>query len=322
MGIVPTDEEGKLRSVLQSGVDTSLLGGASAFEEEGTFVSLWHNLRDVLFPVKLPPLVLESKPIPVVDRMATKQNPWATAMAAVIYIILALLLWVMVKQTMHQIALKKQMDLTNVAVPPPMPVAKNQMHGGGGQHDNAPVSQGNLPKFAAEQITPPKAPPMEQPKIRMPDATIDVQPNLKMANSNLPNFGDPKSTLVGNSMGTGRGGGIGSGSGNGLGPGSGGNYGGGAKQVGGGVSGPVPIYEPEAEFSEEARKAKFQGVVLVSLIVDEHGKPQNVHVARGVGMGLDAKAIEAVQQYRFKPGKENGKPVATYLNVEVNFEIF
>jgi len=322
MGIVPTDEEGKLRSVLQSGVDTSLLGGASAFEEEGTFVSLWHNLRDVLFPVKLPPLVLESKPIPVVDRMATKQNPWATAMAAVIYIILALLLWVMVKQTMHQIALKKQMDLTNVAVPPPMPVAKNQMHGGGGQHDNAPVSQGKLPKFAAEQITPPKAPPMEQPKIRMPDATIDVQPNLKMANSNLPNFGDPKSTLVGNSMGTGRGGGIGSGSGNGLGPGSGGNYGGGAKQVGGGVSGPVPIYEPEAEFSEEARKAKFQGVVLVSLIVDEHGKPQNVHVARGVGMGLDAKAIEAVQQYRFKPGKENGKPVATYLNVEVNFEIF
>jgi protein TonB len=303
-------------------VDTSLLGGASAFHEEGTFASLWHNLRDVFFPVKLPPLVLESKPVPVVDRMATKQNPLATALAAVIYIILALLLWVMVKQTMHQIALKKQMDLTNVVVPPPMPVAKDQMHGGGGQHDNAPVSQGKLPKFADQQITPPKAPPMEQPKIRMPDATIEVQPNLKMANSSLPNFGMPNSPLVGNSMGNGRGTGIGSGSGSGLGAGSGGGYGGGAKQIGGGVSQPIPIYQPDAEFSEEARKAKFQGVVTVSIIVDEHGRPQNVHVTRGVGMGLDEKAIEAVQQYRFKPARENGKPVAVYLNVEVNFEIF
>jgi protein TonB len=322
MGIVPTDEEGKLGPVLQSGVDTSLLGSVSMLHEEGTFASLWHNLLDLFFPVKLPPLVLESKPIPVVDRMVTKQNPKATALAVVVYIILALFLWLMVKQTMHQIALKKQMDLTNVVVPPPMPVAKDQMHGGGGQHDNAPVSQGKMPKFAEQQITPPKAPPMEQPKIRMPDATIEVQPNLKMANSNLPNFGMTNSPLVGNSMGNGRGGGIGSGSGNGLGPGSGGNYGGGVKQIGGGVSQPVAIYQPEPEFSEEARKAKFQGVVTVSIIVDDHGKPQNVHVSRGVGMGLDQKAVEAVQQYRFKPARENGKPVAVYLNVEVNFEIF
>jgi protein TonB len=84
----------------------------------------------------------------------------------------------------------------------------------------------------------------------------------------------------------------------------------------------VIIYQPEPEFSEEARKAKFMGVVTVSIIVDATGKPQNVRVTRGVGMGLDEKAIEAVKQYRFKPATENGKPVAVYLNVEVNFEIF
>ena len=50
--------------------------------------------------------------------------------------------------------------------------------------------------------------------------------------------------------------------------------------------------------------------------------PQNVHVLHGVGMGLDEKAVEAVKQYRFKPAKENGKPVAVEMNVEVNFQIF
>ena len=69
------------------------------------------------------------------------------------------------------------------------------------------------------------------------------------------------------------------------------------------------IYQVEPEFSEEARKAKFMGVVLVNLIVDSQGRPQNVHVLRGVGMGLDEKAVEAVKQYRFKPAMEGGKPV-------------
>ncbi|HXS11359.1 MAG TPA: energy transducer TonB, partial [Acidobacteriaceae bacterium] len=84
----------------------------------------------------------------------------------------------------------------------------------------------------------------------------------------------------------------------------------------------IAIYTPDPEFSEEARKAKFSGNVVVSLIVDRDGKPRNVHVLRGVGMGLDEKAVEAVQQYKFKPALQNGKPVAVYLNVEVNFQIF
>jgi len=84
----------------------------------------------------------------------------------------------------------------------------------------------------------------------------------------------------------------------------------------------VPIHEVEPEFSEEARRAKFMGVVTVNLIVDDKGMPQNVHVLRSVGMGLDDKAVEAVKQYRFKPAMEAGKPVPVQLNVEVNFQIF
>jgi len=115
----------------------------------------------------------------------------------------------------------------------------------------------------------------------------------------------------------------------------------GVRQIGGGVRGPVVIYQPEPEYTQAGRKAKMQGVVTVSLVVDAHGQPQNVHIVHGLGIGPDGKpdptfkkawrkaadgmnqsAVDAVKRYQFKPAMENGRPVAVYLNVEVNFEIF
>jgi TonB family protein len=93
------------------------------------------------------------------------------------------------------------------------------------------------------------------------------------------------------------------------------------KKIGGSVSAPVLIYSVEPEFSEEARKAKVGGNVLVNCWVDPNGLPSHVHVIRGVGHGLDEMAIRAVRQYRFKPAVENGKPVVVELNVEINFQI-
>jgi protein TonB len=291
--------------------------------EEGMFASLWSNLRDIFFPVKLPPLVLESKPIAVVDRMAMKQDPKATAASVVIYALLILLFAWLAKDRVKKILDNKSVTLTEIAPPPPIaPLKKDVMGGGGGQRSPTPVSKGQLPKFADTQITPPAPPPLEEPKIKMPDPTIEVQKDLKMANNNMPNMGMPNSTLLGASMGNGSGTGIGSGNGSGLGPGSGGNYGGGVKRIGGGVSAPQVIYQVDPEFSEEARKAKFMGIVTVNLIVDQQGRPQNVRVLRGVGMGLDQKAMDAVRQYKFKPAMEGGKPVAVELNIEVNFQIF
>jgi protein TonB len=94
------------------------------------------------------------------------------------------------------------------------------------------------------------------------------------------------------------------------------------RKIGGGVSAPVVIYQVDPEFSEEARKAKFMGIVTVNLWVDQKGLPENVHVVRGVGMGLDEKAVAAVKQYKFKPALEGGKPVTVEMNIEVNFQIF
>jgi protein TonB len=254
--------------------------------------------------------------------MKTKQDPRATAASFAIYALLIGLIAFMIKQHVQFSAPTKTTLITELTPPPVMPVAKDRMGGGGGQRGPTPVTKGQLPKFADQQITPPKAPPLVEPKIRMPDPTIEVQKDLKMANNNMPNLGDPNSPLIGNSMGNGRGSGLGSGNGSGLGPGTGGNYGGGLRHVGGGVSEPELIYKVDPEFSEEARKAKFMGIVLVNLVVDTNGNPQNVHILRGVGMGLDEKAVEAVRQYKFKPARENGKPVPVQVNVEVNFQIF
>ncbi|HWG18609.1 MAG TPA: TonB family protein [Acidobacteriaceae bacterium] len=101
-------------------------------------------------------------------------------------------------------------------------------------------------------------------------------------------------------------------------------------KIGAGVIPPAVLYEIDPEFSDEAKArvkeagkdSKFEGTVLVQLIVNDDGRPENVHVVRGVGMGLDEKAVEAVRQYRFRPAMENGNPVPVLLNVQVNFKSF
>ena len=207
-------------------------------------------------------------------------------------------------------------------LPPPVLQKKAEvMGGGGGQHDLAPVTRGHLPKFSPVQIVPPKAPPTIAPKLAV-EPTVNVQPNLKIADNNMPDLGMPNSNLKGFSLGNGSGTGIGSGNGNGVGPGSGGNMGGGPMHVGGSVRAPVLIYQVDPEFSEEARKAKFSGNVQVALIVGSDGLPSHIHVERGIGMGLDDKAVEAVRQYKFRPATQNGKPVPVEIYVEVNFQIF
>jgi TonB family protein len=91
--------------------------------------------------------------------------------------------------------------------------------------------------------------------------------------------------------------------------------------VGGDVTAPRPIYDPEPEYSEEARKGGRSGTCVLSLVVDAEGKAQNVVVVRGLGMGLDEKALATVLTWRFEPALKNGVPVAVLLKVEVNYSL-
>ena len=90
----------------------------------------------------------------------------------------------------------------------------------------------------------------------------------------------------------------------------------------GGVSRPIPIKAAAPDYTEEARRARFQGVSLVTLIVDSQGMPKNVRVVRPIGLGLDEKAIEAVLRYRFKPAIKNGEPLPNRISIEVNFRLY
>jgi TonB family protein len=304
------------------------LGGMNSVEEPW-YKSLVGNIKDLISPPKLPPLEVTSKPVEVGTIWGAyqgHQGRWS-AVSGVAYIGLVFLL-AMIFQTR---VVKKQVDNAVhliYQVPeyrPKMPPAKEAAGGGGGggQKMPQPASKGVAPKFAPKQFVAPEL--VHTPTPKLPVApTITAPAPVIVAD----NYGDPlaKSSILSggpgaNGFGSGKGGGVGSGDGDGYGKGSGHGMGGGAYRIGGDVSAPQIVSKIEPEYSEEARKAKYSGSVLLAIVVDEHGLPRDIRVIRPLGLGLDEKAIEAVSRWRFLPGKKGGVPVATQAQVEVNFRL-
>ncbi|HTT24323.1 MAG TPA: energy transducer TonB, partial [Candidatus Sulfotelmatobacter sp.] len=304
---------------------------------EPLYRSLFRQLDEFFFPKKLPPLKLESKPEPVKDIWGFYSYTRKGALGSTgVHI---LLIGVIIGGTLlgrRIVTAQPQPKVTvTLVAPDDLPVikpGKTQVGGGGGggDRDVLQASKGKLPKFSMEQITPPVVVLRnEHPKLAV-EPTIVIPPQVQLASNNMPNLGDPMAHAVLPSNGTGSGGGIGSGSGGGVGsgkgpgfgPGEGGGTGGGIFRVGAGVSPPRPIYQPEPEFSEEARKAKYQGICTLALVVGVDGRPSNIHVQSSLGMGLDEKAIEAVRNWRFEPAMKDGHPVAVAIAVEVDFHLY
>jgi protein TonB len=305
--------------------------------EEPLYRHLFRELDEFFFPKKLPPLKLESKPEPVKDIWGF-YSYWKQGAVGVAgyYVLIALAIALTVflgrRVVTAVVNAKPVVALVDPADLPPLKPAKTQVGGGGGggDRDVLEATRGKLPKFSMEQITPPVVVVRnEHPKLAV-TPTIVVPPQVQMAAVNLPNLGDPMSHAVlpsngtgsGSGIGSGEGGGVGKGKGPGFGPGEGGGTGGGIFRVGAGVSPPRPIYQPEPEFSEEARKAKYQGVCTLALVVGVDGRPSNIRVQSSLGMGLDEKAIEAVKNWRFEPAMKDGHPVAVAIAVEVDFHLY
>ncbi len=305
--------------------------------EEPLYKSLFRELDEFFFPKKLPPLKLESKPEPVKDIWGFYSYWKFGALGVGAYytlLVLVIVVTVLIGRRIVTAAAnpKPIVALVDPGDIPALKPSKTQVGGGGGggDRDVLQATKGKLPKFSMEQITPPVVVVRnEHPKLAV-EPTIVIPPQVQLASNNMPNLGDPMAhallpsngTGAGGGIGSGSGGGVGSGRGPGFGPGEGGGTGGGVFHVGGGVSPPRQIYAPEPEFSEEARKAKYQGVCTLGLIVGTDGRPSQIRVLSSLGMGLDEKAIEAVKTWRFEPAMKDGHPVRVEIAVEVDFHLY
>jgi TonB family protein len=301
--------------------------------ESPWYLSLYESIHDLFKPPQLPPLEVTSRPVAVKDIWGLyAKDPKSRYISIAAHVAVFALLWFGFTSPAVQKMIKQNTSLIDPNLKPYVPEAKPKQNtmqggGGGGAREPLPVSKGRLPKPSMKQFVPPMIVD-HTPKLAM-DPTIIAPPDTPLPQSNLNQWGDPLAKLMNNSngngsgggMGNGSGGGVGSGKGGGFGPGEGGGVGGGVFKVGGGVSAPAVLYKVDPEYSEEARKAKYSGTVLLSVIVDTEGKARDIRVVKSLGMGLDEKAMEAVQKWKFKPGMNKGTAVNVRAQIEVNFRL-
>jgi TonB family protein len=250
----------------------------------------------------------------------------AAAASVLIHVAVIGLLCVLAGGSPSQYPIRQRPWRLTRLVAPYLPLKPSEGGGGGGGSSPLPANFGRPPHFARHQFVPPSPltatefkflmePTLVGPPVRLPpvDASLWGDPTA------LPGPPSPGPGCCGG-IGTGRDGGIGSDGGPGIGPGGRTGY----TNVfvpGLGVSAPIPLYKVEPEYSEEARKAKFQGTVVLEIVIDERGYPTNFKILNPLGLGLDEKAVEAVRQWRFRPGMKNGKPVAVVARIDVTFRL-
>jgi TonB family protein len=300
--------------------------------------SLWNNLRDLFQPMP-PPLDITSKPVLVREiwgQYGRQKKSWVMSVglqSTAVAILFTAAVTPAVVQQVH-----KYMPLTAPVGLPPL-VAKpatTQPHGGGGggTRNLLPASFGKAPKFSPMPFTPPAAVvPNLEARLTM-DPSLLGPPDVKLPTVDIDRIGDPLSKFITPSNGPGKNGGIGSGDRGGIGSGDGpglgsgrdGGYGGdkfnGVYRSGiGGVTQPTVIYKVEPEYSEEARKAKYQGTVELYVEVDPSGRARNMKVLHSLGLGLDERAMDAVAKWKFRPGTKDGKAVIVMALIEVTFRL-
>ena len=309
------------------------VSSARRLKEKPIWADLYESIRDVFFPLKLPPLELTSTPIPVPDRMAVKANPGPSASATAVNVsILALLLFFGVQEDHRHGA------SSNSCTRPtsmwehsrrPRPTRWLAAAAVAATTASSMPIKGKLPKIEKNPVSPPRCRRLN----RAADATGDQRAEEHYLPDNPSAAEYRRDELSQREAGFER-----TGLGGGMGTGQAAEW---ARETAmdmGRALAAIPAADSirsaaefrrrcalnsvEAEFSDEARRAKYQGVCLVSLIVDAQANPQNPRVVRALGMGLDEKALEAVRKYKFKPAMKDGKtPVPVMITVEVNFRI-
>ena len=271
---------------------------------------LWKQLaaaiRERLHPDPEPDLKLESHPIPVKDIWTPQPSLGKRLASVAVHVavigILMLPFWRPVQRAVQH---EEEQVVLSPELMAPVPSRPKMQHLDGG---GPPVHTIAPPKLLAVQ-----APPMTV----VPP--LPLIPATSAANLPLPALGNIGAVAgpPGNSAGTSGAGPGGAGSGEG-----GGDCVTGPCGIGGDISEPVPIYQPDPEYSDAARKAKFQGTVIVGVIIGVDGHVYDPKIVQPLGLGLDEKALDAVKLWRFRPAERDGRPVRVAANIEVNFHLY
>jgi protein TonB len=294
------------------------------------FGGFWQNLRDLIAPPKLPPLQTTSQPIDVPD-IWSKNTQFTRVQALsiafhvlVLALIVAPFLSMIYSPNTTKAGAPTITQITDISpYLAKLHAAAKKAGGGGGANDIKPVSRGRAPKFSYTQIARPLVQTPSNPKFPM-QPTVLGNPAIVPPNITATNWGDPLASVMTASNGQGSGTGLGNGNGGGMGPGQQYGVGGGFPNAGtGGYGDPVCIYCPKPDFTDEAVKAKYQGTVLLSAVVTLDGRATNIQVVKGLGLGLDEKAVEALRNSRLKPAiGPDGKPSAVKALFEMEFHLY
>jgi TonB family protein len=297
------------------------------------------RVKEFFFPKKQAPLPFAVRPMRVKDIWSKDENfGWTQAISMTVHgALIALLVIPLFTHVISKTQAKNKSDVTAIDISDyvgKLPAGNDRAGGGGGggARETLAATKGRAPRFTKTQLAPPTA-TFRNPAPKLPvEPTLLGAPEMKMTNPPLSNLGDPMAASVnmsngpggGSGIGSGEAGGIGSGSGAGLGPGEEGGTGGGAFRAGiNGVGMPSCYYKPDPTYSEEARKAKYAGTVLVDVVITLDGRVTNPRIITSPGLGLDEKTIETVKTWRCKPAiGPGGKPVPTRVPIEVTYRLF
>ena len=191
---------------------------------------------------------------------------------------------------------------------------------------SSPLPARKLPSPTQPQPTPPEPPrPLEAKQLPPMMAPIPTKPaetqDREGVLAKAPEVPPSQGSGTGGGAGSGQGTGLGPGGGTGVGDGSGGGYGGGPFRPGSGVEPPRLLREVKADYTDEARRGNIEGEVELEIVVRRDGTVGEVKLIRGLRGGLNDRAVQAVRQWRFAPGRMKGTPVDVVVEVGVEFRL-
>jgi len=295
------------------------------------FLRVRENLRQLFTAVSLFPSSANSAPIHLPRWEKSARSGRAQSVSAVIH---AAIVCAAVILAVHPLGSKRDPLSTGGKTPPIISVPSglldilrgqdpNGGRGSGTGHDLLPPTQGNLPPRSSIQFLKPTLPQNQNPELPIPPTILD--PSAPRELKPVDNIGLPRMPERNNSSGRGKGDTIGDGPDDSIGS-SPGEEAGTDVSRGSyrpGVTWPKCAYCPDPQYSDEAREAKLQGAVTLLVLVGADGRASQIRVVRGIGLGLDDRAVQAIRGWKFVPALDaSRRAVPAWVTVEAVFRLF